>query len=413
MFHCPPAFPSGIPPVSISCRNCQRQSVAPILDFGHQPVSSRFGRTPMIPGDLHPLTLGQCESCSTLQLIHSFPTEVLRPDRPMLYREPERHLDDVIADILNLNTGRSAHTAFGLTYKDASALDRLRTKGFHKTWHPVPADFGITEPFANIETVQAHVTPESMVRMRRDHGNADILVARHILEHCDDPLRFLAGVSEIMEPEAILVVEVPDCTKSLCLQDYAMVWEEHTLYFTPATVRSLFAAAGFEILSLRIHPCPFEDLVVAIAQKTDKPSATDAPSRDELDLARKYADYFPVWTDKIRQWLAQATQPRCLFGAGHLTAAFVNYHRVAEFFEFVVDDNDWKTGNLLPGTALPILPSSRLIGMSGGTCFLGVSPELESRIREQNAPFLRSGGSMASLLADSLSSMRRSTCVPR
>ena len=45
-----------------------------------------------------------------------------------------------------------------------------------------------------------------------------------------------------------VVIEVPDCEKNLSLRDYAMVWEEHSLYFTEHTLPSLLAGRGFETL---------------------------------------------------------------------------------------------------------------------------------------------------------------------
>ena len=55
---------------------------------------------------------------------------------------------------------------------------------------------------------------------------------------------------------AYFVFEVPDTTRALAHGDYTVVWEEHTCYFTPATLRYCLERAGLEVRdveSLREH----------------------------------------------------------------------------------------------------------------------------------------------------------------
>ena len=50
-----------------------------------------------------------------------------------------------------------------------------------------------------------------------------------------------------------------------------------------------------------------------------------------------------------------------MLGAGHMTERFVNLYGLAERIEFVVDDSPNKQGLFMPGSRLPILPSSELV----------------------------------------------------
>ena len=47
-------------------------------------------------------------------------------------------------------------------------------------------DLGVTNPAANIETVQKLTTPERMAAIAARRGAADILIVRHIMEHAED-----------------------------------------------------------------------------------------------------------------------------------------------------------------------------------------------------------------------------------
>ena len=69
-----------------------------------------------------------------------------------------------------------------------------------------------------------------------------------------------------MSPEGYVVFEVPDATRALDRLDYTTVWEEHVLYFTPATLRGCLERAGFEVVSLESYPYTLENSLVAIVR---------------------------------------------------------------------------------------------------------------------------------------------------
>ena len=389
--------------MSHSCRLCGHDhTLETLVDLGLQPVSTRFVPATDPAPRRFPLALMQCPCCGLIQLAAAFPTDALRPLRPMVYREPESHLDQLVEDLVLPCDGLNI---WGMTVKDDTLLARLERLGA-KTWTPAPMDWGVSHPLANIETLQAEIDPARMSRLVDQHGQTDRLVMRHILEHCHDPLTLLAAARLALAPGGTVVIEVPDCRKSLELCDYSMIWEEHVTYFTPPSLTQLLHRAGYQVIEQRIYPCPYEDLIVVVA----RPGQTDARVEPvDLSLGQNYARQFPYWSAKLRQILGQAkTQGRelLLFGAGHLTAAFVNYHDLTDLFEGVIDDTDWKQGCCLPGTTLPILGSHHLIDRPKAWCLTGVGPNSEAGIQARNQGFLEKGGRFLSILADSPSSLR-------
>jgi SAM-dependent methyltransferase len=90
------------------------------------------------------------------------------------------------------------------------------------------------------------------------------------LEHVLDPRDMLAQCRDLLTPDGLLMLEVPNQFHSLIdllklavvrmVGDGAFPWfhreltfEFHTLYFTPRTLRALLAHEGFEVLALRTH----------------------------------------------------------------------------------------------------------------------------------------------------------------
>jgi hypothetical protein len=126
-------------------------------------------------------------------------------------------------------------------------------------------------------------------------------------------------------------------------------------------------------------------------------------------MIRDYAASFSHWSKAYRALLAeQATNGKraVLYGAGHLTCAFVNFHDLADQIAFVVDDTPQKQGRYLPKSGVPIRPKEELDAAQTPLCLLGLSPEIEDKVIANNAGFVAAGGTFSSIFASSRRSLR-------
>jgi C-methyltransferase C-terminal domain/Putative zinc binding domain/Methyltransferase domain len=388
----------------MACLVCGANAVAEQLDVGSHPVSSFFLKEAAAPERSFRLSLGQCDQCGTVQTMQAVPHDALVPPYDWLFaREPEEHLDQVVDQIVAL-PGISTDSVIGaLTSKDDTTVDRFARKGFKKTWRvKVDEDLGVTDPAANIETVQKLTTPERMAAIAARRGAADVLIVRHIMEHAEDLHAFVRGLAALVKPGGVLMLEVPDCTKSLKLLDYCMVWEEHSLYLTPETFAPLSTIGGFEPIRTDVYPLPFENSLVQLARKTGGPGPVriDSAARAQAGMLKHYAEGYEPARRELRATLqrVKAEQgPIALFGAGHLACAFANFMGVADLIDFVADDTPQKIGKFLPGARLPILPSAALAERKVALCLLALSINNENAVIGRNEAFVNSGGTFRSI----------------
>jgi C-methyltransferase C-terminal domain/Methyltransferase domain/Putative zinc binding domain len=399
------------------CLICGSARKDVILDLGRQPVLSRFSGLSPAGLVVHELALAVCHACGLVQLDTPFPFRDLQaPYDWIIYREPESHLDAVAARLLQLLPSDRHVTAAGLSSKDRTTLDRLKERGFSSTWIVDPReDLGTESARAGIETVQALLKRSAADNLCTRRGFADVVVARHILEHTEEPLEFLAALTAMLAPNGVLVVEVPDCSDNFGRQDYTAIWEEHTLYFTQSTVRQALAKANCNVLALETHVFPFENVLVAYARKgapgdvvPDRAADPEIACR-EVDVAQNFGAAFPFWTQQYGRVLERLTsggKPVAAYGAGHLTGAFINFHGLAEYFAFVVDDSTQKQGLQMPGSGLAIVPNAQLTADTIDACLLGLAPQNEDVVIAKNAGYSREGGKFYSMLVDSRRSIR-------
>jgi hypothetical protein len=393
----------------LRCQLCGAEDLVPFLDIGTHPFSTGLLKAPHDPVARFPLAMLECRQCRLLQLREPAPAEKIRPFFDWVtFREPEQHLDEVAARLLKLEglAGTSDVRVLGLTSKDDTLLDRLRRGGWAGCNRlDLKRDLGVTAPLANVESVPQSLTPARATAIVKARGAFDLVITRHMYEHAQDLARFTRGLAAMVKPGGYLMLEVPDCSRSLDLCDYTMIWEEHSVYFTPATFFAALDRHSFSAAITAIYPYPYENCLVLVARKTEQASVA---ARD-CGSATNYAESFKRVTAALQASLsaAAARSPVGLYGAGHLTAAFVNYHGLAKYISHLVDDTPQKQGLYMPGFDMPIEKPALMVESGVKLCLLGLAPEVEPKVITRNEAYVRTGGTFASLLASSGSSWRK------
>ncbi len=361
------------------CLLCGQPGVQPVLELGPQPICNRF-RSPGEAEERFELSLGQCSQCGTGQLTAGPGALELTPRFDWVtYTEPEEHLDDLAEQIASRLPIEAP--VLGLTYKDDSWLDRMRTRGFRCERLDPVGDLGLAGA-PGLESLQAALTPENARTVAARRGRSQVVIGRHIFEHSFAPGVFLAAAAELLEPSGWLLLEVPDCSRQLEHGDYTMIWEDHRLYFTEETFQRGPSWHGFTLEWFRRYPLALEDSLVAAFRRQATSPPTSPAGPDFGPFGRAFAER----RQGIRSRLAELG-PAALLGSGHLACSWVNYMDVSSQLVLVVDDNPHKQGLLFPGTDLVIAPSSALAQTTARCCVLGVPPQSEDRVIERNAAY--------------------------
>ncbi|MGZ5790282.1 MAG: class I SAM-dependent methyltransferase, partial [Burkholderiaceae bacterium] len=345
------------------CISCSSNSINLILDCGQQPPSNRYLKEGELQVDSHPLAMGQCTGCGLVQLINPMSESMVRSHHSWLaYNEPEGHLDQMVKDLISKTKLQTDARIVGLSYKDDTTLARFNRLGFSNSYrYDMEQDLGIVDPLAGLETIQLAMTVEQADKLVEKHGQADLLLVRHLLEHAHAPTKFLEALARLVKPTGFLVFEMPESTKFLAACDYSFVWEEHIAYFTTATVRRLIQHVNLDPWEVMTYAYPLEDSLVAVVRPVSSGKIVEQPTDDEMTLGANYGRRFAEACAHAREDLLRLKKEGkrvAVFGAGHLAAKFLNLFDLQELVYCVIDDNANKLGLHMPGSGLPVCPSS-------------------------------------------------------
>lgn len=372
-----------------ACTVCSKSNLTTKLNLGFQPPSNRFISPSGTDQDEEKfrIALGYCQDCYTPQLTQRFPRNSVRPRYDWLkYNEPERHLDDTVDNLLQLSGIEQGDHFLGLSYKDQSTLDRLGRFGFLNSKCLTDQEYDVFE-----------VNP--LQKLKQLETPAKLILARHVLEHADSATNVILELKKFLHNDGYLVLEIPTNEKIFKNFHYPFLWEEHISYFTTESIQILADAVGATVVWSKSYEYDYEDsLVFALAfnqSPAHKNTAQSKHSESTLFSLEAFCENFSAtqkkWQSKMIDLKSEGASI-ALFGAGHLSVKLINFFGLEQYFECVIDDHPQKVGLFMPGSKLPIKPSSKLIKQKIMYCFSTLNPESEQKVRKKMQSYLDAGG---------------------
>ena len=186
--------------------------------------------------------------------------------------------------------------------------------------------------------------------------------------------------------------------------DCTTIWEEHIHYFTSHTFRQMLENFGFTVIHYESVPYPLENSLIVIVKK-NKLNISDAPENETAvkreiirayQFAKKITDRKNIIQAKFK-YFKEKYGPIAIFGAGHLTVAFISIMEVDDMIDFVIDDNPNKKGMVMPIGNIKILGSDALYEEGVKLCLLGLNPQNQSKVIANHDAFVKNGGVFASI----------------
>lgn len=203
---------------------------------------------------------------------------------------------------------------------------------------------------------------------------ADIIVARHVLEHVADPMGLLSTVRRAINGRRNTVVfaEVPNALFTL---GELGIWDliyEHCSYFTSRSLEEAFRRTGFDVLHqseefggqfLTIEALPGDTPL----QREETQAMQWAQDMRAADAALAAGEFGKNYRRKVHTWkrqlsnMAAESQRVVVWGAGSKGITFLNVLDTRGVIEYVVDVNPRKVGMHVAGTGQEIIAPESLV----------------------------------------------------
>lgn len=386
-----------------NCKICGQYHNKPELTFKNIPVSHHY-QSSSDNFYLDDILFSQCKECGTFQICKDYPVEELRPKFDWLTcTEPEEHLDELVDKLSKLEGINDSSKILGVSFKEDTTLERFNINGFLHTNRLDEDSLEINQINYSVETVQEKLTVDAANKYTEKNGVSDMVIARHIIEHANKPNEFMNACKVLVDYNGYIVFEIPDCEFALKNYDYTMIWEEHTLYFTPATFRQFFEFHQLEIVFFQTIPYLQEKSHIIVARCTNKLN-TEASKLIRKNEKYDYCAQYEFKKNNLKKYLhfiKSKFGSIALFGAGHMGCMFVNIMELESIIDFVIDDNSNLKDKYLPGTKLRIVSSDYLNNKDIKFCLTSISESGLIKVLKENHSFMKNGGVFRSIFPGS------------
>lgn len=387
-----------------TCHLCENNNLIPLINFGKHPIAHHFLSTADETEYSHQVNLSFCNDCGLIQLVDPIPPEHFYTNYNWLSSwKIQSHMRGVIDYVKTLPGFNKDSKILEVGCNDGSFLEALRGAGYQNLLGIEPAkDARSASVEKGIETINAYFNQSTALEILNSRDKFDLVIFRQVLEHIVDLTGMRKALDQIIKPGSYILVEVPNFDFSLRTYDYSSIWEEHVNFFTRSTMNKFLSEIGIKVIHTDTANFCGEALIV-FGEKT-KEIGESSVADNGLDIARKngvnFKNRWPVFKKEFSDYLQKQKDNGikiALYGAGARACTMVNFTALTAYIDFVVDDQPEKQGKYLPGSRLPIYPSSELEAKNVGLCLLSVNAETENRVISKHREFIDKGGVFISI----------------
>ena len=369
------------------CRSCNA-SVEFLLDFGNQPIVNNLQVEPGVVPKF-PIEVGGCSYCGLVQILNPIdPAEFYTnyANSSSVKREP--HLEKLIEKLESLLPKNAKIIDVGCN--DGKFLSRLRESGFNDL-HGLEPTKNMSERAINagFGVFNSYLDSAKSREIVAETGLFDCVTLRQVLEHIENLSDFGVALRNLLRPNGLLVIEVPDAQSHFDLPDFAL-WEEHINDFSLGSLKHFLRQHGLEVIDS--YKTQFSGVCLTVLSRlVDTRSVDVEPVSQIVDSFRKWAKCFDPFRSQVQaelQYFASRDLPIALYGVGSRSSFFLNVTRSMGNISFAIDDDPAKQGKYLPGT--DILIRSREDGFKllkeNSLVLLGVNGENEKKLLSEISP---------------------------
>lgn len=368
------------------CRICGKSEFEVILDYGLMPMAGGFVyEDDPLADSFARLRLVQCLNCGLLQTYDCVP-----PDS--IFRKYS-YQSSVSGDLREHFVGLSKLVSYLVS---SGRFERPKSLGLKPLVVEIGCNDGVflkplreempdavlvgVDPsdvargaWAGSEgrwdLLNEYATTQTSLRLVRQYGKADVVVACNVFAHTDSPREMMAAAAEMLVDGGKLVVEVQYKADLIDKCQFDTVYHEHCCYYSLADLIRLGLEHGLihaQFYKVSTH----NGSIRLVLYKPGQSTFVGPLSHLQLGREAKEADKgqvsireFAKRASKARERimkvfdvLARGRTPCMAYGAAGRATILLNWCGLGDNYVFAVaDDSPLRQGRVVPGVKIPII----------------------------------------------------------
>lgn len=369
-----------------SCRVCGGEDLHRFLDLGTTPLADAFISEHQLKNkkELYfPLSIHVCKNCNHIQLLDVIHPRLLFPEEYALFSSASptlvKHFNDYAADI---------HARFGkvknkyvieIACNDGTLLTPMKERGFTVLGVDPAINTAQVARSRGIEVITEFFSEDFSHALASQYKRAGIVLANNVLGHIDDPLDFVKGIKNILDPEGVFIFEIQYGLELIKNTEFDNIYHEHSSFFTIRPLKILMEKCGMKIFniktismqggSLRCYATHAENNIYPTTETPTKMERNEI--KEGLNMLQTYDNFgnraFAIKTEllNIMRTIKSSGKRIIGYGAPAKGNTLLNFCGIGpDSIEYCIEKTQFKFNKFTPGMHIPVV-SDEIIKKDG------------------------------------------------
>lgn len=356
----------GIFETSSSCRICHSNSLHEIIDLGDHPPANSLYEEESTPPPCVPLRLMFCNFCGTVQLSGTVDPMFLFSKYFWVTGTSKTALEHS-RDFANLALRHcmidNPHV-IEIASNDGTFLRSFQEKNCKVLGIDPAENLARLASDSGIPTIPAFFDLDFAKDFVSEKPPGDLVVARNVIPHVKEIHSVIEGISTILAPDGVGIIEFHDTKLILDELQYDYIYHEHLYYFTLHSIEHLLKKHGLHIYDLTHSPISGGSHVIFFS-KTPKTKTKEAllafeqekvSGVNDLDGWVSFRERVLRHREKLLGILSGINRKILAYGASARSSTILNFCKIDNRkVSAIIDKNSLKHGLITPGSNIPII----------------------------------------------------------
>jgi len=359
-----------------ACRICAGEFARTSLKLIETPLANELysSKTESLAAQTFPLEVVICEKCKHVQLKHIvspkrlFDNYVYRSGNSKFFNAHFTSLAKFISGKLSAGSGLVVEVGSN----DGFLLGELQKENLMAVGIEPSEKLASHCRRIGLEVKQGYLDNDIVESILGEFGPADVVVGNNVFAHIDDLVSAFRLVEKLLKKEGFFVFEVADFAKLVETGIFDTIYHEHMSYHTVSGLMKLSELSGFRVIDVfEIEPHGGSLRFVLAKTQSSYTASSGVDSRINYELENQLdspAAFTRVENDiksrklDLQKLLLGLTSNQLIgYGAPAKLVTFAYQMDLrSDQIDYVIDDNELKQGNFIPGMGYEIISTSRV-----------------------------------------------------
>ena len=240
-----------------SCLICGSKDLYQFLDLGKTPLADSFlSKKELNKKELYfPLSIHVCENCNHIQILDAVHPRLLFPEEYALFSSggPSmvKHFEDYAKEVHERFENIKNKFVIEIASNDGALLVPMKKLGFKVLGIEPTINTAKVARSRGIEVVTEFFSESFSRKLASKYGQAGIVLANNVLAHTDNPITFVKGVKNILDPNGVFVFEFQYGLELIKNTEFDNIYHEHSSFFTIRPLKLLMEKCGMRLFDIK------------------------------------------------------------------------------------------------------------------------------------------------------------------